>query len=146
MSVIARSVFQRQSNLLKRDCHGKKKASLAMTLAFLLLLFIPLSFATPPTSIALSYDQTKEALYVEAAHSSFNLEKSFVRLIVVYVNDSEVSRKNYFRQDDYEKFSDEIDVSAEAGDVIKVDVFCSLGGEMSKELMVKKDDPKGIFR
>jgi len=110
-------------------------ALLSMTCA----LSVPLSFATPPTSIHLSYDQAKGNLHVEAVHPSFDLTKSYVRLMIVYVNDEQVSSLNYFKQDDYNKFSDDVPLTAQVGDVIKVDLFCSLGGEMAQAMTVEKE-------
>ena len=109
-------------------------------LTFFLFFSIGTCFATPPTSIDLTYDLGKGSLHVEAVHPSFNLEKSYVRLMNVYVNGQQVSTKNYFRQDDYNKFTDDISVTAQTGDVIKVELFCSLGGDMSKELTVTKPE------
>ena len=96
------------------------------------------SFATPPTSIDLSYDLTKGMLHVEAVHPSFDLDKSYVRLMNVYVNGDQVSTLNYFRQTDNKEFIDDVPLTAQVGDVIKVDLFCSLGGEMAQELTVTK--------
>jgi len=107
-------------------------------LCCLFVLSVPLSFATPPTSITLTYDPTQGSLHVEAVHPSFNLEKSYVRLMNVYVNGQQVSTKDYFKQDDYNEFTDDVLVTAQAGDVIKVELFCSLGGDMSKEITVGK--------
>ena len=106
---------------------------------FCLFLFsASLSFSTPPVSISLSYDLTKGSLHVEAIHPSFDLNKSYVRLMNVYVNGLQVSTLNYYKQDDYNKFADDVPLTVQVGDVIKVDLFCSLGGEMAKELTVKK--------
>ncbi len=106
----------------------------------LFILPISASFATPPTSITLSYNSAKGSLHVEAVHPSFNLDKSYVRLMNVYVNGGQVSTLNYFRQKDYNEFTDDVPLTAQAGDVIKVDLFCSLGGEMGKELTVTKPE------
>ena len=107
-------------------------------LFFLFIIPAAMVFATPPTSISLSYDQDKGNLHVEAVHPSFDLEKSYVRLMNVYVNGTQVQTLDYFKQGDYNKFTDDVPVTAQVGDVIKVDLFCSLGGEMAKELTVTK--------
>jgi hypothetical protein len=77
-----------------------------------------------------------------AMHPSFDLEKSYVRLMNVYVNGEEVSTLNYFKQNDYNEFIDDVPVTAQVGDVIKVDLFCSLGGEMAQEMTVQKGKDK----
>jgi hypothetical protein len=115
------------------------KAGIYCFLLFYLFIFsLTASFATPPVSISLSYDADNRNLYVEAEHPSYNLDKSYVRLMHVYVNDRKVLTFNYFRQTDYNKFSDDVALTANVGDVIKVELFCTLGGEMSKELKVTK--------
>ena len=110
-----------------------------IVLMCLIMFSIPVSFATPPTSITLTYDLNKGFLHVEAEHPSFNLDKSYVRLMNIYVNNSQISARNYYRQEAYDKFTDDFPVTAQVGDVIKVELFCSLGGDMSKELTVQKE-------
>jgi hypothetical protein len=109
---------------------------------FLCIFLFPFSFsyATPPTSITLTYDIAKGSLHVEAIHPSFDLEKSYVRLMNVYVNGNQVSSFNYFKQTDNNEFTDDVAVTAQTGDVIKVELFCALGGDMSKELTVQAAD------
>jgi len=107
----------------------------------LFLSFIPISFSTPPVSIDLRYDIDKGSLHIEAIHPSFNLEKSYVRLMNIYVNDTQVLTRDYFRQEDYNKFSDDVPLTAQAGDVIKVELFATLGGDLSKEMTVTKPEP-----
>ena len=104
----------------------------------LFVLPATLSFATPPTSITLSYDQAKGSLHVVAIHPSFDLEKSYVRLMNVYVNGEQVQTLNYFKQNNNNEFTDDVPLTAKAGDVIKVDLFCSLGGEMAQKMTVKE--------
>jgi len=106
----------------------------------LFVLAVGSSFATPPTSIDLTYDRAKASLHVAAAHPSFNLEKSYVRLMNVFVNGTQVRTLNYFKQNDYDQFTDDVPLTAQIGDVIKVELFCSLGGDMSKELTVTKSE------
>ncbi len=56
---------------------------------------------------------------------------------------AQVSTLNYFRQNDYNEFTDDVPVTAQAGDVIKVDLFCTLGGEMVKRFDGSKTRSKG---
>ena len=107
-----------------------------LSLFCLLALGISISVATPPVSITLTYDLSKGSLHVVAVHPSFDLEKSYVRLMNVYVNGNQITSLNYFKQGDYNEFTDDVPLTAQVGDVIKVDLFCSLGGEMAQELTV----------
>jgi len=127
-----------------KDCF----ASLAMTLISFLFLFISLSFATTPpptgggmtvvTSMTLTYDLDKATLHVEAVHPSDNLEKNFVRMMTVSLNGQLFSTLNYVRQNDFAGFSDDVSIKAQAGDVITVELFCTGGSSISKDLTVAK--------
>jgi len=118
-----------------------KKTVFSLFCSFVFFVFSV--FATPPVSISLSYDPSKGSLHVEAVHPSFNLEKSYVRLMDVYVNGQKVSALDYFKQNDYNEFTDDVPLTVKEGDVIKVELFCTLGGDMSKELTVTKPE-KGV--
>jgi hypothetical protein len=107
---------------------------------FAMTLVCSPSFATPPVSISLSYDLAGGSLHVDALHPTTTLNKSYVRLMNVYVNDTQVSTWNYTRQNDYDKFVDDVQITAKIGDTIKVDLFCAEGGELAQELKVKKPD------
>ena len=111
------------------------------TLLWMSIIFIPRSFANPPTSINLTYDLQAGILHVVAMHPSFDLDKDYVRLMYVYVNGNQVVSQNYFRQGAFDKFTDDVPVSAQIGDVIKVDLFCTLGGELAQELTIAKPTP-----
>jgi len=102
-----------------------------------------LAYATPPVSITLSYNLDKGSLHVQAVHPSFDLEKSYVRLMNVYVNGEEVSTLNYFKQNDPYEFTDDVPMTAKVGDIIKVELFCSLGGDMSQVLTVTQPSATG---
>ncbi|MDE2028807.1 MAG: hypothetical protein KGK03_05690 [Candidatus Omnitrophica bacterium] len=104
----------------------------------LCICFLPASiaWAHAPTDISLSYDMGHKNLHVEAHHQSFNLQKMYIRLMNVYVNGKLISTSNFFRQDAYDKFSDDVALPAKVGDVIKVELFCALGGVNAKELKV----------
>jgi hypothetical protein len=106
----------------------------------LFLLPVTLSFATPPVSINLAYDLSSGNLHVEAVHPTSNLDKSYVRLMNIYVNGGQVSSVNYARQNDYDKFSDDAPVVAQVGDVIKVELFCAEGGSLAQAMTVKKPE------
>ena len=107
-------------------------------LFFLLAFPVSVCFATPPTSIALAYNLEEGSLHVVAVHPSFNLVKSYVRLMNVYLNGEQVLTLNYFKQNDNNEFTDDVPVKAQEGDIIKVELFCTLGGDMSKELTITK--------
>jgi hypothetical protein len=115
----------------------------SVLMVFCMMIFcLSRGLASPPVSISLSYDTVKGSLHMDAVHPSFDLNKSYVRLINIYVNGNQVSSLNYYRQNDYNSFSDDVPLTAQVGDVIKVEMFCTLGGSLSQELTVKASDDK----
>jgi hypothetical protein len=112
-------------------------------LGFASFFWAAAAMATPPTSISLAYDTNKGSLHIEAVHPSFDLEKSYVRLVNIYVNGNLVNSLNYYRQDAPDKFTDDVPLTAQAGDVIKADLFCTLGGEMAQEMTVTQPGATG---
>lgn len=109
-----------------------------LTLGLLWMLPVQKILATPPVSITLSYDMKASSLHVEAAHPSFNVGLSYVRLMEISVNGQRVKTLNYYQQNSPEKFWDDVLLKAKVGDVIKVDLYCTLGGTKSEELTVTK--------
>ncbi|MBF0504567.1 MAG: hypothetical protein HQL14_05630 [Candidatus Omnitrophica bacterium] len=109
----------------------------------LFLLFnCPVSWATPPTSITQTYDLDKASLHVDAVHPSDLLDKSYVRMMTVSLNNKPVQTFYYYRQKDHAGFSEDVSLKAKVGDVIKVDLFCTQGGSLSDELTVPAPDKK----
>jgi hypothetical protein len=103
-----------------------------------LFIFPVGSMATPPTSISLSYDLDKASLHVDAVHESDILDKSYVRMMTVSLNGEPVQSLYYTRQLNHEGFSDDVSIKAQVGDVITVEVFCTLGGSLAQSLTVTK--------
>ena len=118
-----------------------------LILVCLFLFSIAVSFATttplPPrmstvTSITLTYDLDKASLHVEAVHPSSNWEIDYVRMMTVSLNGRVVTTLNYYHQTKAAGFSDDVALNANAGDVITVDLFCTGGSSMSKDLTITK--------
>jgi hypothetical protein len=121
-----------------------KKILLSLFCSF--VLPIAVSFATPPprmspvTSITLTYDLDKFFLHIEAVHPSSNWEIDYVRMMTVSLNGQIVSTTNYYHQTTAGGFSEDVQLNAKAGDVITVELFCTQGSSMSKDLMVTKPE------
>jgi len=121
------------------------KKSILM-LVCLLIFPIAVSFATTPppqrmspvTSISLTYDLDKSSLHIEAVHPSNNWEIDYVRMMTVSLNGQVVSTLNYYHQTSAAGFSEDVQLPTKVGDVITVDLFCTGGSSMSKDLTVTK--------
>jgi len=114
--------------------------NILLVLGFLLIFPVTAGWATPPVTIALSYDLNKGSLHVEAEHPSFNVTVSYVRMMVVSLNGQAVSTLYYHIQNTPDKFWDDVPLKAQVGDVISVELFCTLGGTKSQELTVAQPD------
>ncbi len=116
-------------------------ALLAMT-----LVYTTASFAAPPsrmstvTSITLTYDLDKASLHIEAVHPSNNWEIDYVRMMTASLNGQIVSTTNYYHQTTAKGFSEDLALNAKAGDVITVELFCTGGSSMSKDLTITKSE------
>ena len=134
---------------MSKDCFGPHAGhSQLFVTAFLAMTLIcaTVSFATTPlpqrmsnvTSITLTYDLDKSSLHVEAVHPSNNWEIDYVRMMTVSLNSQVVSTLNYYHQTSAAGFSEDVAVNAQVGDVITVQLFCTGGSSMSKDLTVTK--------
>jgi hypothetical protein len=116
------------------------------SLFFLLVFPVAVSLATTPspqrmspvTSISLTYDLDKSSLHIEAVHPSNNWEIDYVRMMTVSLNGQVVSTLNYYHQTSAAGFSEDVQLPTKVGDVITVDLFCTGGSSMSKDLTVTK--------
>jgi hypothetical protein len=119
-----------------------KKTSFLLCCAF--IFPITAGFATPEppprmstiTSITLTYDLKSASLHVEAVHPSNNWEIDYIRMMTVAVNGQIISTQNYYHQTTAEGFTEDVPVSANVGDVITVDLYCTGGSSMSQDLTV----------
>jgi hypothetical protein len=112
----------------------------------LLVFFITVSFAVPAppvsrrmstiTSMSIKYDLVKTFLHIEAVHPSDNWEIDYVRMMTISLNGQDVSTQNYYHQTSAEDFTDDVPLKAQAGDVIKVTLFCTGGSSSAEELTV----------
>ena len=85
-------------------------------------------WATPPSAMELSYDQSQQKLIVAISHPSQDLFKYYIRKLVVTKNDDKPQEYYYRRQPTANKFKLEIDLKAKANDAITVEAYASDGG------------------
>lgn len=99
------------------------------------------AWATPPTTLDLTYDPTAGVLQVEAKHISDHLDKHYLRRLVIDRNGAKDKEIAYTRQKYPSKFIEDIPFIAKPGETIAVEVFCSQGGSKRAELIIDSTTP-----
>ena len=97
------------------------------TAALVVMFMAGASFvwATPPTTLDLTYDPATGVLHVEAKHISDHLDKHYLRRLVIDRNGAKEKEIAYTRQKYPSKFVEDIPFIAKPGETIAVEVFCS---------------------
>ena len=86
------------------------------------------AWATPPSSLTLTYDVDKQMLHVSAVHASERLDKHYLRRIVVFKNNEEIDTVNLTRQKAPSGVEEDIPVETVGGEKLSVQIYCSKGG------------------
>ena len=97
---------------------------------------ISYAWAAPPAQIDLAYDLAKGNLHVEAKHPTSNIDKHYLRRLIVYKNNIQEQEFSYIRQTLPSKLVEDVAVIAKPGDVLAVEVFCKEGGSKRAEIDV----------
>lgn len=110
-----------------------------------IIIFFALSFlfthcpflgATPPSAVHIEYNAGKKILHLEIKHISRNLNDHYIRRVNVTKNDNEIKKFIYPRQSSPPGFSEDIDLDAQSGDIIRVKVFCNRTGPKEEAFVV----------
>ena len=104
-------------------------------------IFLSSAWATPPTTLDLTYDPATGVLHVEAKHISDHLDKHYLRRLVIDRNGAKEKEIAYTRQKYPSKFVEDIPFIAKPGETIAVEVFCSQGGKKKVELTIDPTSP-----
>ncbi len=116
------------------------KRSIA-ALVVILMAGASFAWATPPTTLDLTYDPASGVLHVEAKHVSEHLDKHYLHRLVIYRNGAQEQEIVYTRQKYPSKFMEDIPLIAKPGETIAVEVFCSQGGSKRAELTIDSTSP-----
>ncbi len=101
----------------------------ALTLAFTAVTFM---YANPPSRIEAIFDSTGQFLTVRADHPTRDMNKHYIKLIVIKLNGKEIinqsmmSQANAEHQDAVYKI-----VDAKSGDKIEAEATCNIFGSKS---------------
>ena len=111
-------------------------------LFFVMLLVCPVSFATPPFDLTLTYDLLNGTLTAQGHHPTQDRFEHYIRRMEVTINDGEAQEFYFTRQDSVSEFKQTVSVQTKPSDQIHIKVYCSQGGTREAELVIpaaKKD-------
>ncbi len=103
--------------------------------------------AHPAAAMHMEYDEDTTTLSIYIVHGVTDPNYHFAETIVVRVNGTIKTTKQYFTQDEKHIHHYLINVLAHNHDIINVTAICSLGGEYTKEIIVGhvEHEHKGSF-
>lgn len=108
--------------------------------ALVVFIFIssPLSWATPPQTLDLSYNPSAGMLKVSGNHPTQDRLEHFIRRVVITRQYNEPETFYLTRQNSANEFEITVPVKFQPGETVRIDVYCSQGGTKSAELQVPK--------
>ena len=86
------------------------------------------SWATAPSAIDMEYDAENKIFHVEVKHISHNMNKHYIRRLIVYKNDEEVGKFTYPKQTSPNGLIEDLPLEAKSGDIIRVSAICNEAG------------------
>lgn len=117
--------------------------NITMMLLGLMLLSCPVSFATPPADLQLSYDLDQGTLTAQGAHPTQDRFEHFIRRMVVTVNREEPQTFYFTRQNSAGEFKQTVSLPMKAGDKISVSVYCGKGGSKDANVTIPEEEGAG---
>jgi len=121
--------------------HAKQLTSitvLSFSLLALLAFFPTVANATPPANVELSYNTEKQVLEVKITHASSNLDKHYIKKVVIKKNGEAVGGGDYTSQPEKELFIYTYTLVVAPGDLLEVKATCSVFGSKKAELKIEK--------
>lgn len=124
--------------------YPRARASKIVAVIFWISAFVGMTalaaFATPPSEVAITYDDAKGILHVSAGHPSQRPSRHYLRRLVIYKNGASVNELNFGFQKLAGGMEEDVPLKAGPGDRIKVELFCSQGGSGEAELTIAKPE------
>lgn len=102
--------------------------------------FIDSGWATPPSSIELTYDPDKKNLHIEIAHVAHDPRRHHIRKVEVYLNDEKPIDLYFATQTKPSMLITDVALEAKAGDKIRVLAICNEAGRREETLIVPEED------
>ena len=113
-----------------------------LIISILIFCLINPAWATPPSSIELTYDPQKGNLHIEIAHAAHDPREHHIRKVEVYLNDEKPIDLYFASQTKPSALSIDIALKARAGDNIRVLAICNQAGRREETLIVPDEDDK----
>jgi len=105
--------------------------------AILLIVSVQPLEAHPPRDIELAYDMEKQTLHIEMVHQVHNTRKDFINKLEVTKGEDEPIVNFYAKQNPGITWAKDVEIEAEAGDIIKIKVLSRDGGSGTAEITVE---------
>ncbi len=102
----------------------------------ILLSFIPLAWAHPPSQMELNYDQEKKNLHIEITHAAHDPREHHIRKVTIAPNDQEPIIRYFPTQTKPSVLIVDIPLEAKPKDVIRVTAVCNEGGRKEETVVV----------
>ena len=110
---------------------------LVMALFFVLALYA-LSYAHPPSDIAISYDPATKILHAIIYHNVSTPDSHYIKKVDVGLNSKEIIEQEISRQDNNTTQTVSYLVpDAKPGDTLSIEAYCSISGKLKKEIKVQ---------
>jgi len=107
-----------------------------IVLIMVMILFCPLSFATPPGDLNLTYDLEKGTLTAIGPHPTQDLTVHYIRRMEVSKNGGAPVMFYFTRQNSAAEFNETVPLEMKPNDMIHVKVYCSEGGAKEADLKI----------
>ena len=115
-----------------------RKAFLLVIVCFVVAVS-SIAYAHPPSDITITYDANTKMLHAVIMHKVNNPEKHFIKKVEVGLNGKVIIDHTISRQDNG---TDQTVVylipDAKAGDTLSVEGYCSISGQLKKEIVAGK--------
>ena len=112
-------------------------------IAGFLIIFVSMTcvaYAHPPSDIQITFDSKTKMLHAVIIHNTSNPISHYIKKVDVGLNGKEIMTQAISRQDNNESQTVGYLVpDAKDGDVISVEGYCSISGNLEKKITVKFD-------
>jgi len=90
----------------------------------------------PASNVDLEYDFDNQKLNVTISHNTDNTDTHYIERVEVYKNGVTIIEEDYTSQPSSNTFTLSFDISADDGDVLKVETECSISGKTEDSITV----------
>ena len=111
-----------------------------LTAGLFIFCVVNAAWATPPSSIDLSYDPENKNLHIEIAHASHDPRAHHIRKVEVTRNDDKPIDLYFATQTTPAMLTTDVPLEAKEGDTIRVVAICSEAGRKEETLVIPKEE------